>query len=598
MILTIVGGGATSLSFLYNYLSLSSQQDLPATTIYLIEKRGLFGPGVAYAPDVQSNILNSKTGFITPFHDKPGDFFNWLVENQWTWRRSYPHFSLQQDSYAPRSLFGMYLKNKMAWLVKQALIKNVRIVQIDAEAKDITENGASYITKTDCGLSLTSDYVFLCCGTLPGKQPDHAAGVNRILDCPYPIDELKNKIPNDAPVGIIGARLSCIDAVIGLIENGHNGGITVYSRSGYFPSVRGTQGRSTLKLLTASNIDAWVRLNGKFTLHDIVQLVMQEISLLSGVVQPEIALPPAPPADLETYLKQEIELAQESRAWQAVLYSTNAVIDKLWSALDDSEKEKFLSKYFSAFMSYRVSIPEENARKILSYLESGKLFFRGGAFTVSIDVNGKPLVNSNTGGESTPVAYDFLINATGSPRGVKELNSDLLANVLERGLAIPHKFGGIAVNSETYQLIDKSGRNSYIYAIGELTTGTFFFTSALEINARHARNCAMKFIGSVHQRREKPHEPKLLRIKQGRHSRLSLNHLGAGRLLTHRRTRITRRYSRLSLKHVAALFTILTDHLQLRSKKTRSSCPVCRVPLTGGSEPEPRIAQFDKQQGN
>ncbi len=31
-----------------------------------------------------------------------------------------------------------------------------------------------------------------------------------------------------------------------------------------------------------------------------------------------------------------------------------------------------------------------------------------------------------------------------------------------------------------------------MYALGELTNGTFFFTSALEIIARHARLCATR----------------------------------------------------------------------------------------------------------
>lgn len=514
MVITIVGGGATTLSFLYNYLTLASAQDAPAITIYLVEKRGLFGPGVAYAPDVPSNILNTKTGFITPFYDRPGDFFTWLAANQSAWRRSFPDFSLEQDSYAPRPLFGMYLRNKMAWIVKQALMKNVRIIQIDAEVKDIVMVGTSYVTKTDCSLSLTSDYVFLCCGTLPAKPPDYAAAVNTILGSPYPIDELPHKIPDNARVGIVGARLSCIDAVIGLIENGHKGGITIHSRSGHFPSVRGTQGRITPKLLTASHIDAWVRLNGKLTLRDIVQLVMQEMSLLSdNVVHAAIPLPPSPPGNLETYLTKEIELAQEPRAWQAVLYSTNAIIDRLWAALDDTDKAEFLSEHFSAFMSYRVSIPEENARKILSYLKSGQLSFQAGAFTVSIGTDGKPLVTIDAMEECPPVAYDYVINATGSPRSVTELDSDLLASLLQRGTVIPHKFGGIAVDPETYQVIGASGRNAHLYAMGELTTGTFFFTSAIDINARHARNCAMKFIDSVHNRRQG--EPQALRVKQG-----------------------------------------------------------------------------------
>lgn len=494
MVLTIIGGGSTALSFIYNYLQMAAVENDVPTTIYLVEKRGVFGPGAAYTADSLSNILNTKTGYITPFHDRPGDFFNWLGANKDLWKTRFPDFVLEEQSYASRPLFGMYLQAKMAWIVKQALAKNVRIIQIDAEAKDVALVGNSYVTKTDCSLSLTSDYVFFFCGTLPAKPSDCASKSDRILSNPYPVSDLRYKIPSEAHVGIVGARLSCIDAVIGLIENGHRGKISIHSRSGYFPSVRGTQGRITPKLLTASHIDAWVSLKGKLKLRDIVQLVMQEISLISDHVIHTAFQLPTPPSDLHAYLTDEIHLAQEARPWQAVLYSTNVIIDKLWFALDDEDKAEFLNKYFSAFMSYRVSIPVENAKKILSYLESGQLSFHAGDIDVSLSADDLPMISSKSNSDATPKTFDYLIEATGSPRSVHELDSDLIGNLLERGVAAPHKFGGIVVDPLTYQIVNTSGiANRSLYAIGELTTGTFFFTSALDINARHARNCATRF---------------------------------------------------------------------------------------------------------
>lgn len=36
----------------------------------------------------------------------------------------------------------------------------------------------------------------------------------------------------------------------------------------------------------------------------------------------------------------------------------------------------------------------------------------------------------------------------------------------------------------------RTGSSRQIHAVGELTVGQFFFTSALEINGRHAASCA------------------------------------------------------------------------------------------------------------
>ena len=494
MVITIVGGGATSLAFLYNYIAAVPAGQQPETTVYLVEKRGVFGPGAAYAPDVSSNLLNTQTGFISPFHDRPGDFHHWLREHEWAWRRNFPAFELDPGSYAPRPLFGMYLQARMAWVVKQALAANIRIIQVDAEVNDIVVVGNSYVARTNCSLTLTSDHVFLCCGTLPAKPQAFAGDAARILPSPYPVAELPRKIARDARVGIVGARLSCIDAVIGLVESGHRGPIAIHSRSGYFPCVRGTQGRIVPKFLEQENLAALVRQKGRLRLADIVQLVQQEIEHMSGRAAPQLVALPAPPRDLAAFLQEEIELARAPRPWQAVLYSTNAIIDQLWVALRDSEKAMFLSDYFSAFMSYRVSIPTENAAKLLAYLKSGQLSFHAGEFAIAADDEGKPVIRMAA---NAALGYDYLINATGSPRSTKRLDSTLLANLLQRGLAVEHPLGGIAVDRHSYEVVGTGGRTGRLHAMGELTTGTFFFTSALDINARHARNCATKFAASV-----------------------------------------------------------------------------------------------------
>jgi uncharacterized NAD(P)/FAD-binding protein YdhS len=506
MVITIVGGGATALSFLYNFLGLIDAAKATATTVYLVEKRGVFGAGAAYAPDAASNLLNTKTGFITPFHDRPGDFHAWLRANEAGWRLQFPDFVLDEHSYAPRPLFGMYLRKQMAGLVKQALEKNVRIIQVDAEVKDVAQVGASYVTRTDCSLSLTSDYVFLCCGTLPAKS--RAPASPAILAHPYPIEELPHKIARDARVAIAGARLSCIDAVIGLVERGHAGPIVIHSRSGHFPSVRGTQGRIVPQLLTAQHLRALGAAKGKLSLGELVQLVGAEIALQSGAgagAAPAGFTPPAPPADLGAYLRREIALADHPRIWQAVLYSTNAIIDQLWDVLSDADKQVFLEQHFSTFMSYRVSIPQENARKLLAYLESGQLRFQAGPFSVALDNAGKPTV---TAADGTVQHYDAVINAVGSPRAISELDSDLLASLLKRGTVAEHRFGGIAIDPVTYQVIDAGGGRTRLFALGELTTGTFFFTSALDINARHARNCAIEFARSLEQRAQAEQRPR------------------------------------------------------------------------------------------
>jgi uncharacterized NAD(P)/FAD-binding protein YdhS len=516
MVITIVGSGAAALAFLYNYIQLTTASSINPTTIYLVEKRGVFGPGAAYSADSLSNILNTKTGYITPFHDRPGDFFNWLNSNQRDWRRRFPDLVVDAESYVSRPLFGMYLQCRMNEIIKTGLLKNIRIIQIHAEVKNVVPGKAGgHVINTVCNLSLESDYVFLFCGTLTAKSKKYPMQTDRMLNTPYPISDLRHKIPCHASVGISGARLGCIDAVIGMIENGHKGKISIHSRSGYFPSVRGTQGRIVPKILTSSNINSIIGQKGKLNLTDVLQLIQSEIALLTGKQPfPDFTFP-APPRDLSAYLSKELELSQHPRHWQAVLYSTNSIIDKLWMALDDDCKDVFFKKYMSAYICHRVSIPVENARKFLAHLESGQISFHQGEYEICMDDDGLPVFSSKSGADWNQRRYDYAIEAIGSPRAVCQLDSDLISNMLERGALKANKFGGIMVNTETYQVINANDdADSSIFAVGEITSGTFFFTSALDINARHARNCAIQFIKIATDKEKKSTEEKV-KTQQG-----------------------------------------------------------------------------------
>lgn len=139
----------------------------------------------------------------------------------------------------------------------------------------------------------------------------------------------------------------------------------------------------------------------------------------------------------------------------------------------------------SAFMAYRVSIPTENAQKILRHLESGQLEFKAGCCELSFDVIGMPQLR-HAGRQNT---YDYVVNAKGSPRAVEALDSPLLANLLTSGHVVPDPLGGILVDPESYRALAAPGVTSgSLRTIGELTVGAFF-TSALDINARHAGRC-------------------------------------------------------------------------------------------------------------
>lgn len=493
----IVGCGATAIAFLQRHLERVAERSAPAGTVYLFEKREAFGHGAAYETDLASNILNTKTAYISPYPHMPGHFQQWLREFPSAWRPAFPDFQPLDDSFAPRALFGLYLKDQMRKIVLRGASLGCQIVLINAEVCAIDLIEGSETVRTRCGVSIPTQKVFLFCGPL-GRRRDPQLHDERVLTTPYPVSRLHKTIAADERVAVIGARLSAIDTVIALIEGGHRGPIRLHSRSGYFPVVRGTQERVELKYLTRHGVRALVAQQGPLQISDLVALFHKELASHDPALSNAVIPMPAPPADIASFIEHELHLAQAPRLWQAILYATNTFVEHLWQALDDTAQARFMSEYFSFFMAYRVSIPVENARRVLGYLRSGQLEFVSGAFAAPEVLDSGRLILRGAAWEH---AYDRIIYATGFARDAHSLDSTLLASLIGGGAAITHPMGGICVDPDSYRLIGRTGAVRHIYAVGELTVGQFFFTSALEINGRHAFCCADALQWTEHQQR-------------------------------------------------------------------------------------------------
>jgi uncharacterized NAD(P)/FAD-binding protein YdhS len=488
-VICVVGGGAVAVSFLSSFVSeLRRHPKGPQFVIYVLEKSRHLGRGLAYCSDVSSNLLNTRAGFITPFSDKPGHFFQWLQANKHLWEDEFPTVSCDDQAFVPRPLFGLYLESMMAEVVAEALVVGCKIIPVKCEAIDVFQlPSEQLVVNTSSGLSIHADAVLLACGNLQPKA-DPALEGPKYFASPYPIRRAARELQGASHVGVIGARLSAIDSALGVLASNSCEQVTMVSRSGYLPSVRGTQGRYQPKVLTLPRIMEHVSRHGKLRLVELLGWAKEEIDLAEGRPLSVSELTPPPPEDPLAFLEAEIAAAAKPRPWQAVLYSTNALVDYAWRFIDEADRALWMSSYQSLWMGYRVSIPIENARRLVGYMREGRLSIVRGRVHISRTEEGNFEAVVAHGERQQRFTWDGVMGATGTPRDVTQMDSRLVANLLNRGLARAHPHGGLDVHGETGALIDQEGRvNERILSIGELTSGVFFFTSVLEINARHAR---------------------------------------------------------------------------------------------------------------
>jgi uncharacterized NAD(P)/FAD-binding protein YdhS len=492
----IVGGGASCIAFIDALIIEKNSRKLDNISITVLESAEEPGPGNAYSDDLQTNILNTKAGYITVFKNYKGDFFRWLSYNEYKWKSAYPGLEVKYDTYAPRGLFGMYMKDAFSYVCTRAQHSGISVKVIRDEVTNLQPAGKDRVNiKTKNGLILQGSKVILACGTQQ-RSSGPTSGGNNIIHSPYPTKELVKKISRHERVAIIGARLSAVDAIIGLIETGHRGPVTMYSRSGFFPFIRGTQGRYQNAYLCTKYISENYP---SLDFNKLGSLYLKErgryCELSDDDYFEELPLSHKPIDCLEEFLVKELHLAERNRGWQAILYDTNPCIDRIWNRLIPEEQQIFIAKYLSSAMSLRVSIPPENAKKILHYLHSGQLKFVTGKTFIETE-DGVIKVHNN--GSSIPV--DRVVYATGSPRRLSEMDSPLVQNLLKDGICTENKFGGLDVCKFSYALLNKNAEmNTNIFAIGELTSGCFLFTSALDIIVRHAHACANRVMEIINE---------------------------------------------------------------------------------------------------
>ncbi|KMZ13520.1 Acetyl-CoA:acetoacetyl-CoA transferase, alpha subunit [Candidatus Burkholderia humilis] len=132
--IAIIGTGAASLAVLHAYAQRFEREIGLPNSIFCFEQSGVFGPGEAYCDDSQVCLLNTKTGFISPYVGRAGIFSRWLSNNPDLWKELFPNFVPDDEGYAPRSLFGLFMRHEFTTLVKYCASKGLNVTQLQAEA--------------------------------------------------------------------------------------------------------------------------------------------------------------------------------------------------------------------------------------------------------------------------------------------------------------------------------------------------------------------------------------------------------------------------------------------------------------------------------
>lgn len=477
----IVGGGPAAISLCMQLLEkFKPHAAEEGVEISIFEKNAVIGPGLPYSLAEDCYILNLPKEVMEPIQGQNGRFSNWL--------KSVPGCP-QDTQFPPRHYFGRYLEYLSRDLVQKCVGEKITFKYHNTcEVLDITEKGKKFEVVTVKG-SYIGDYVILCTGHMPSVAYRHLIGRKGYVHSPWRKGVFEAIQPEEE-VAIIGTRLTAIDVALKLSSIGHQGKVSMVSRSGLLPAVLGKKIQPyQLKYLTLENFNCITKWGLEHLGLDVLmKLFWKEISDAEGR-EFNINLIDKSYKDISplNWLDREIAQAEVgNRAWQSVLFSIYPIIPNIWSMMSLPDRRTFLKEFHSIFLTYLAAFPLDNAYKIKELLQTKKLEVLGGLENIKTEDG---IYSLKLDGRTVTVKH--LVNATGP--GYDPAEVPMYRNLLHRGLVNKHHLGGFDVNPKTLQLFSRErGLYRNMYAIGELTHGACLATTDMtrvSMQADRASTC-------------------------------------------------------------------------------------------------------------
>jgi uncharacterized NAD(P)/FAD-binding protein YdhS len=441
--IAIVGGGFAGSLLAIHLL----RHALPGTRVYLFDRSGRFGSGLAYSTQHAGHLLNAPAIRMSAFADRPRDFLNWLE------RRSdevSPGVAPSEGAFVPRYLYGAYLRDLLLDALcgvglDTLVLRHDDVVALD----DMTEagEGAPLTVRLASGESLPVDSAILAGGNIPAVPvlPGDAAlhRSQRWRPDPWASDALSGLDPA-APLLLIGTGLTMVDCVVSLLAQGHGGPIHAVSRRGLLPLPHAT--------VTAPAQPPPVAC--PTTLRALTRLVRHQVQRTIAAGQP----------------------------WQVAVDAWRPVIQELWQTATLEDRARFLRHVRPWWDVHRHRMAPAVATQIQLALVRRQLRVHAGRITGCSPEADRVGVQffPRGGGDPVTLSVARVVNCSGLASDITKATDPLLRSLLCDGVARPDPLRlGLDVTPDgalRHRNGDVSGR---LFAVGTLTRGAFWEVTAV-----------------------------------------------------------------------------------------------------------------------
>jgi uncharacterized NAD(P)/FAD-binding protein YdhS len=471
----IVGGGASAVCL----LDALAQADSAPGGITVFEPSPHLWRGRPFQPDMTTVRVNiPPDGMSVRFGD--ADHFQRFLDTRDLTAGSGATYEdpFCGVRFVPRAVFGDYLEQSAHAALTRLRQRGWRIDLIRQRVESAIPDPNRITLRTERGQRITVDYTVLCVGAGGPTDTYSLAGLPGFLSDPYPLSHRLVGIDAEQDVGVIGSGLTAVDVVLALAARGHQGRIRLLSRSGVLPMVRQRPIPYPLRHFTPETFRAAAARNETVTLDQLIATMRTELieagENLDSVATKIAAIGREDPVRL---LRRHLaEVDAPSLALRILQRAVPATGPDVWPLLPEREKAQLLRSHYRAVMSLCCPMPPTSAATLLDLVDSGQLEITPGIRHIEASTDGGFTIMA----DNCEHTADFMINAVNVPtRKIAARADPLIASLVTVGVANRHPRGGLHVDRATSRLIARGTADPRLYALGDLASGSLFFTFGL-----------------------------------------------------------------------------------------------------------------------
>jgi uncharacterized NAD(P)/FAD-binding protein YdhS len=458
-------GGTLTLS----RLAEQADRSWSGTVLDIVDRPENLGRGSAFGRDIPAAAVNTSQDRLEALSPSLHSFRSWLEEC------GSPSTDLDEMPMS-RSVYGDYLAATLAKAIDRLRDCGVRVRLHPMHASSVRPRADGIAVIGETAELPPADIAVVA----PGVWSAHLPAISHDIVDAYPLSGLRTRLGDQRSVAVLGSGLTAVDIACAL-DDGETR-VHLLSRSGTLPRVQveATQNGQAPRHLTE---DAVIRLavSGELTAESVLALLDRELArfgvrrsdALDDVAHADHWSDPlADPADL---------------ACHHTLSATNHALNDAFALLPKPERILLRASLGPKWFRYRVRVPLSRWRQLRDMQDAGRLTVHGG-----VDAREGAL-----GDILAELGADRVIPAFGQSSNLWE-GPKLVADLAASGLIGCDDEGRGLVDPATCRALTPEGPpRDDLLLVGQISAGSYFTVSALDVVARQAHHAAQTIADAI-----------------------------------------------------------------------------------------------------